>query len=87
MDGSSNDRGSGVGLILISPKGHQMHSALRFGFKSSNNEAAYEAMIAGLKLDMEMKVESLEVFSDTQLVICQITDEYQAQEEKIVTYL
>ena len=70
MDGSSNEGGSGVGLILVRPKGHQMHCALRFRFKASNNEAEYEALIAGLNLAKEMKVKSLEIFSYSQLVIC-----------------
>ena len=64
-----------------------MHCALQFRFKASNNDTEYEALIAGLKLAKEMKVKSLEIFSDSQLVVCQITDEYQAREEKIVAYL
>ena len=78
MDGSLNDRGSGANLMLISLEGHQMHCALRFGFKASNNEAEYKALIVGLKLAKEMKVESLEIFNDSQLTVCQIIDEYQA---------
>ena len=42
-----------------------MYYALRFRFKASNNEVEYEALIAGLKLAKEMKVESLEIFSDS----------------------
>ena len=76
IDGSSNDGGSGLGLILISPEGHLMHCALRFEFKASNNEAEYEALIAGLKLAKEIRVESLEIFSDSQLVVFLITNEY-----------
>ena len=64
-----------------------MHCALRFGFKASNNEAEYEALITGLKLAREIKVESLEIYSDSQLVFCQVTDKYQAQGEKMVAYL
>ena len=55
-----------------------MHCALRFGFKASNNEAKYEALIVGLNLAKEMKLESLEIYNDSQLVVCQVTDEYQA---------
>ena len=51
VDGSSNDGGPGAGLILISNEGHWIHCALRFGFKASNNEAEYEALIAELKLE------------------------------------
>ena len=87
VDGSSNDGGSRASLILISSQGHWMHCALRFGFQTSNNKAEYEAWIAGLKLAKEMKIESLEIFSDSQLVVCQINDEYQAREEKMAAYL
>ena len=87
LDGSSNEGGSGAGLFLVSPEGYQMHYALRFGFKASNNEAEYEVLIAGLKLAREIKVESLEIYSDSQLVVCQVTDEYQARGEKMVAYL
>ena len=55
-----------------------MNCALRFEFKASNNEVEYKALIAGLELAKEMKVESLDIFSDSQLVVCQINDEYQA---------
>ena len=78
VDGSSNDGGSEACLILVSPEGHRIHYALKFRFKASNNEAEYEALIAGLELAKEMKVESLDILSDSQLVVCQINDEYQA---------
>ena len=55
-----------------------MHGALRFRFKASNNKVEYEALIAGLKLAKEMKVQSLEIFSDSHLIVCQITYEYHA---------
>ena len=70
MDGSSNEGGSGAGLILVSPEGHQMHYSLRFRFKVSNDEVKYKALIAGLNLAKEMKMESLEIYSDSQLVVC-----------------
>ena len=65
VDGSSNEGGSRAGLILISPKGHRVHCALRFSFKASNNEVKYKPLIAGLKLAREIKVESLEVYNDS----------------------
>ena len=87
MDGSSNDGGSGASLILVSPEGHRIHYALRFGFKASNNEVEYEALIEELELAKEMKVKSLDIFSDSQLIVCQITNKYQAREEKMTAYL
>ena len=87
VDGLSNESGSGAGLILINPEEHRVHCALRFDFKASNNKAEYEVLIAGLRLAKEMRVESLDIYSDSQLVVCQITNEYQAHGEKMVAYL
>ena len=46
VDGSSTDEGAGAGIVLISPKDHKIHYALKFSFKASNNEAEYEALLA-----------------------------------------
>ncbi|GKB93906.1 reverse transcriptase domain-containing protein [Tanacetum coccineum] len=46
--------GSGAGLILISPEGMEFTYALRFQFTASNNEAEYEALIAGLRIAIQM---------------------------------
>ena len=59
MDGASNAQGSGAGLILTSPEGIDIEYTLRFGFHTSNNEAEYEAVIAGLNLAHSLKVDQL----------------------------
>ncbi|GKA09987.1 reverse transcriptase domain-containing protein [Tanacetum coccineum] len=48
--GSSCIDGSGAGLILTNPKGMEFTYALRFRFDATNNEAEYEALIAGLRI-------------------------------------
>nr|GEY83921.1 reverse transcriptase domain-containing protein [Tanacetum cinerariifolium] len=53
-DGSSCLEGSGAGLILRSPKGEEFTYALRFEFDASNNEAEYEALVAGLRIAKQM---------------------------------
>ncbi|GJY07390.1 reverse transcriptase domain-containing protein [Tanacetum coccineum] len=47
-DRSSCIEGSGAGFILTSPEGEEFTYALRFKFDASNNEAEYEALVAGL---------------------------------------
>ena len=73
VDSSSNDYGAGAGLMLISPEGLKITCALKFDFKASNNEAEYEALLAGLRLAKELKVGHLQIFSDPQLVVKQVT--------------
>ena len=87
VDGASNAQGSGAGLILTSPEGIDIEYALRFGFHASNNEAEYEAVIAGLNLAHSLEVDQLEVHSDSQLVVRQIEDTYEAKSETMVLYL
>ena len=87
IDGAANAQGSGAGLILTSPEGIDIEYALRFGFQASNNEAEYEAVIVGLNLAHSMEVDQLEVCSDSQLVVKQIEDTYEAKGEKMILYL
>ncbi|GKE25477.1 reverse transcriptase domain-containing protein [Tanacetum coccineum] len=48
IDGSSCVDGFGAGLILTNPEGAEFTYAMRFRFEATNNEAEYEALIAGL---------------------------------------
>ncbi|GJV08898.1 reverse transcriptase domain-containing protein [Tanacetum coccineum] len=57
-DGSSCIDGSGAGLILTNPKGVEFTYAMRFRFEATNNEAEYEALIAGMVQYLE-KVKTL----------------------------
>jgi hypothetical protein len=73
VDGASNAHGSGAGIILItphteSPDTARLECAIRFNFKASNNEAEYEALLAGLRLARHMGATQLQVFSDSQLI-------------------
>ncbi|KAK9226039.1 hypothetical protein WN943_011085 [Citrus x changshan-huyou] len=65
VDGSSNQQGSGAGLILVNLEHTKISSALRLGFKTSNNETEYKALLASLRLTKEMGAEKLEIFKHT----------------------
>ena len=54
VDGSSNQQGSGAGIVLDGPNGVLIEQALRFAFKENNNQAEYEALVAGMLLAKEM---------------------------------
>lgn len=73
--------------MLISPDHFKTNYTLRFDFKVSNNEARYEALIAGLDLARELVVEVIEVFSDPILIVNQVIGEFQVKEERMVKYL
>nr|GEZ75275.1 reverse transcriptase domain-containing protein [Tanacetum cinerariifolium]GFA55175.1 reverse transcriptase domain-containing protein [Tanacetum cinerariifolium]GFB36312.1 reverse transcriptase domain-containing protein [Tanacetum cinerariifolium] len=67
-DGSSCIDGSRAGLILTNLKGAEFTYALRFRFDATNNEAKYEAFIAGLRIAEQMGVKNLQANVDSCLV-------------------
>ncbi|XP_074288332.1 uncharacterized protein LOC141613491 [Silene latifolia] len=60
IDGASNKRGAGVGLILQSPQGDLIAQAVRCEFKATNNETEYEALILGLRLALDLGIRNLQ---------------------------
>ncbi|GJT81071.1 reverse transcriptase domain-containing protein [Tanacetum coccineum] len=86
-DGSSCVDGSGAGLILTNPEGIEFTYALRFEFTATNNEAEYEALIAGLLIAAQMGVRNLEVNVDSRLVANHVLGEYVAKEDNMIQYL
>uniref|UniRef100_A0A2N9GP06 Uncharacterized protein n=1 Tax=Fagus sylvatica TaxID=28930 RepID=A0A2N9GP06_FAGSY len=87
VDGASNAMGSGAGTVLISPEGLLVEQAVRLNFLASNNESEYEALLIGLKSARRLGVDRLRVFCDSQLVVNQISGEYQARDERMASYL
>ncbi|KAI5344469.1 hypothetical protein L3X38_012346 [Prunus dulcis] len=87
VDGSSNAQGCGAGLVLISPDKVALEYALRFKFQASNNEAEYEALLAGLRLAKEMDAKQIQIFSDSQLVIHQVNQDFTAKDASMTAYL
>ncbi|XP_010677749.1 uncharacterized protein LOC104893351 [Beta vulgaris subsp. vulgaris] len=73
VDGSSNFRGAGLGVVLKSPQGDMIVRAICCDFKATNNEAEYEALIAGMVLAYDLKANSLHVFSESLMIVSQNT--------------
>ncbi|GJY05758.1 reverse transcriptase domain-containing protein [Tanacetum coccineum] len=67
-DGSSCIDGSRVGLIITNPEGMEFTYALRFRFNATNNEAEYEALIAGLQIAGQIGIQNLQANVDSKLV-------------------
>nr|GEX81974.1 reverse transcriptase domain-containing protein [Tanacetum cinerariifolium] len=78
---------SSVGLILTNPEGTDFTYVLRFQFTASNNEADYEALIAGLRIVAQMRVRNVHVSIDSKLVANQVLGTYVTNEENMIKYL
>ena len=47
MDGASSAIGVGVGIVIITPEGIRLEHSFKLGFRASNNEAEYKALLVG----------------------------------------
>ncbi|XP_076929449.1 uncharacterized protein LOC143593845 [Bidens hawaiensis] len=86
-DGASSSEGSGACLRLVNPEGHEFTYAIKLDFKSTNNEAEYEAFLAGLRIANKLGVEHLEARVDSMLIAGQINGTYEAKNEVMASYL
>ena len=87
MDGAANQKGSGVGLVLISPERITIEKSLRIGFSATNNEAEYEALLQGMIMVQKMGGKAIEAFSDSRLVVSQVRGELEARNTRMQEYL
>ena len=69
VDGASNQKGSRVGLVLISLEKVIVEKSLRLGFLTTNNEVEYEALMMEMVMVQKMGGKSIKVFSDLRLVV------------------
>ena len=54
VDGASNQKGLGIGLVLISPEKVIIEKSLRLDFLATNNKAEYEAVLIGMAMVQRM---------------------------------
>ncbi|XP_020206481.1 uncharacterized protein LOC109791584 [Cajanus cajan] len=86
VDDSSNNHGSGAGIILEGPTSLTLEKSLRFAFKASNNQAEYEALLAGLQLAREVGVRKLICWTDSKVVSEQVNDNFQVKDAHLLKY-
>ena len=87
IDGAANQKGFGVGLVLISPKKTIIEKSLRLGFSATNNETEYEALLQGMAMVQKMGGKIVEMFSDSRLVVGQVKGELEARDARMQEYL
>lgn len=87
IDGSSASEKSGAGVILTNPNGDEAEFAINLGFKASNNEAEYEALVHGLEIADKMRVKKLVVYSDSQLVVQEMLGQYNVKDDRMIRYV
>ncbi|XP_070020166.1 uncharacterized protein LOC142180859 [Nicotiana tabacum] len=81
---ASNVKESRLGVVLITPLAEILRQAIKT-IPLTNNEAEYEALIAGLELAWGLGV--IEIKYDLQLVVNQIYGIFDTKEERMQQYM
>ena len=87
IDGVMNQRGFGVGLVVSSLENIIIEKSLRLGFSTTNNEAEYEALLVGMTMVYKMGGKTVEIFSNSRLLVGQLKGELEAKDVRIQEYL
>lgn len=88
VDGASrgNPGPAGIGAAIIDHNGKSLAELSRYIGRATNNEAEYQALVAGLELARERKHPGLVIQTDSELMAKQIKGEYRVKEERLREY-
>ena len=64
-----------------------IEKSLRLGFSATNNEAKYEALLEGMSMIQKLGGKSVNMFSDSRLVVGQVNGELEARDGRMQEYL
>jgi ribonuclease HI len=76
---SGNPGPAGIGMVLCAPDGTELHAWGAPIGRATNNAAEYKAVIEGLSRAIELGVSEIEVLSDSELMVRQITGAYKVK--------
>ena len=74
---------AGIGAVLNNEKGDVLAEISKYLGETTNNQAEYKALIAGLEKAKELKAEELECYLDSELVVKQLNREYKVKNAEL----
>jgi ribonuclease HI len=87
FDGLICNEGQGIDIVLVSPSNTSFDLSSRLKTYCTNKQTEYEALLFGLELLNCMGVKHMNAFSDSQLVVQPILEEYQCLDGNLNSYL
>uniref|UniRef100_A0A803N2Y1 RNase H type-1 domain-containing protein n=2 Tax=Chenopodium quinoa TaxID=63459 RepID=A0A803N2Y1_CHEQI len=86
FDGAARQDDAGAGVVFVSPEKHVLPYSFVLTQLCSNNMAEYQALIMGLQMAVEMGIQDLDVYEDSQLVVSQLFGKYKVKNEDLIPY-
>jgi len=69
-----------IGVYIEDERGKVVKQISRYIGKTTNNQAEYQAILAGLNFVRDLKVKEVECFLDSELVVKQLLGEYKVKD-------
>ena len=86
FDGAKSRHGAGAGIVLISPSGEEKCFSFRLEFEATNNVAEYEALLLGLEISQDQKINFLSVIGDLDLIVSHVKNQFVAKNNRLRDY-
>ena len=74
-------------MVIQTPEEDKIECMIRLDFPTTNNEAKYEALVAGLDLARAVGAENMIMHCDSQVITSQINGDYECRNERMKKYL
>jgi ribonuclease HI len=75
---------AGAGALLRSEDGEVLAEISEYLGETTNNQAEYQALLLGLKKAEELKLTTLKVFLDSELVVKQLNGDYKVKHPDLI---
>ena len=74
-------------MVIQTSEGDKIECMIRLDFPTTNNQAEYEALVAGLDLAKAASAENMVVHCNSQVITSQINGDYECRNERMKKYL
>lgn len=82
--GARNNPGpAGIGAVIFDAQKNKLAEISEYIGETTNNQAEYRAVVAAIKKAKEFKVEELEFYLDSELVVKQLNREYKVKDKDL----
>lgn len=74
---------AGIGVVIFDDQGKIIKKIKRYIGETTNNQAEYQAILAGLKAAKELKAKQVKCYLDSELVVKQMNGEYKVKDQNL----
>lgn len=71
---------AGIGAVIYDEKNKVVAQISRYLGETTNNQAEYQALIAGLKKAVDLKIKKIVCYLDSELVVKQVNHDYKVKD-------